>query len=107
MSDQFDWRKLRLPTEVQSLLASSPKVIWASTADELAALAVGPEPHALQCELAYDVPNKGRVVEAVVTKVRNGLSVNYPEPYMRRREPDCLFIADARPSDKPRFQDRF
>jgi hypothetical protein len=107
MSHEFDWRKLRLPLEVQSLLAASPKVTWASKADELTALATGTASHAQQCEVAYDVPNRGRVVEAVVARVRNGLVVNYPEPYMRRREPDCLFIADARPSDKPRFQDRF
>jgi hypothetical protein len=107
MSDEFDWRKLRLPTEVQSLLSAAPKVFWASTAEELSALACGAEAQSQHAEVAYDVPNKGRVVEAVVAKVRNGLVVNYPEPYMRRREPDCLFIADARPSDKPRFQDRF
>ena len=106
MSDQFDWRKLRLPSEVQSLLAASPGVFWASTVEELTALACG-DARSQQCEVAYDVPGKGRVVEATVARARNGLVVNYPEPYMRRREPDCLFIADARPSDKPRFQDRF
>jgi hypothetical protein len=29
------------------------------------------------------------------------------EPYMRRRDPDCLVIADDLPTDKPRFRERF
>lgn len=47
------------------------------------------------------------VVEASVTRCKNGLAVNYPEPYMRRRDPDCMFIADERETDKARFQQHF
>lgn len=46
-------------------------------------------------------------MEAAVTRVRNGLSVNYPEPYMRRRDPDCVFVGDDLPTDKERFHCRF
>jgi hypothetical protein len=47
------------------------------------------------------------VVEANVVRVRNGVSANYVDPYMRRRDPDCLVIGDDSPSDKPRFRDSF
>jgi hypothetical protein len=58
-------------------------------------------------EVRYDVPGKGSVLEAVVARVRNGIAANYPEPYMRRRDPDCMFIADDEPTDKPRYSERF
>ena len=32
-------------------------------------------------------------------------SFNFTEDYMRRREPDCMRIADDKPSDKKRFAD--
>ena len=61
----------------------------------------------MQMEVAYDVPGKGRIVEAEVVRVRNGISANYPEAYMRRRDPDCMLIADDQPTDKPTYESRF
>jgi hypothetical protein len=58
-------------------------------------------------EVAYDVPGKGRVVEATVAKCKNGAAVNYVEPYMRRRDPEAMVIADDQPTDKRRYRDRF
>lgn len=65
------------------------------------------EPEADMVEVAYEVPGRGRVVEVTVAKCKNGAAVNYVEPYMRRRDPDAMVIADDRPSDKRRFADRF
>lgn len=72
---------------------------------DLAAASLGPE-GGLSYEVSYEVPGKGRIVEAVVHKVTNGISANYPEPYMRRRDPDTMLIADNRPTDKEHFTDR-
>lgn len=58
-------------------------------------------------EVAYDVPDHGRIVEATVTRCRNGAAVNYPDPYMRRRDPEAMVIADKNPTDKTRWKDRF
>lgn len=58
-------------------------------------------------EVAYDIPNRGKVVEALVCRVRNGISANYTEPYMRRRDPDCMVIGDDLPTNKPTFKSRF
>lgn len=57
--------------------------------------------------VGYDVPGRGFVPEARVCRVRNGISANYLEPYMRRRDADCMVIADAKATDKPTFNGRF
>ena len=54
-------------------------------------------------EVAYDVPGRGRVAEATVAKCKNGLAVNYAEPYMRRRDPNCMVVGDAKPTDKESY----
>jgi hypothetical protein len=69
---------------------------------ELALGGPGRERH----EVAYRVGEK-TVVEAEVVRVKNGLSVNYLDPYMRRRDPDSMVIGDAGPTDQPRFAERF
>lgn len=79
------------------------------TVDQLVELAVPAD----QCDahgyftVAYDVPGRGFVPEARVCRVRNGISANYLEPYMRRRDPDCMVIADEKATDKPTFKGRF
>lgn len=61
----------------------------------------------LEYEVKYDVPGKGEYVEAVVQRVKNGISANYTEAYMRRRDPDTMAIADDYPTDKTRFIDKY
>ncbi len=58
-------------------------------------------------EVSYDIPGKGKVLEASVTRCKNGASVNYAEAYMRRRDPDAMLIADDNPSDKEHFKNRY
>jgi hypothetical protein len=101
-----DFHRLNLPADLAEVLQSAPDVFWASATAELIDAACG-NPRGASFDVAYDVPGARRVVEAQVARVRNGFVVNYPEPYMRRREPDCLFVADDLPSDKERFRDRF
>lgn len=55
--------------------------------------------------VAYEVPGKGQIEEVTVSQVRNGISVNYLDPYMRRRDADSMLIGDSLPTEKPRFQD--
>jgi hypothetical protein len=102
----FDWKTLNLPQEAQQLLLAAPSVIWAGSTQELIDLACGGT-HGDYFEVRYGVPGRGSVLEATVARARNGIVANYPEPYMRRRDPDCMFIADENPTDKPRFQERF
>ena len=55
----------------------------------------------------YDINEEKSITEAEVCKVKNGISANYLEPYMRRRDPDCMVIADDYPTDKERYEERF
>ncbi len=102
----MNWDNYHLPEEAAKVVAASPGVTVASTTTELINLACGGLGSS-HFEVSYDVPEQGDTVEAIVARVRNGVSVNYPEPYMRRRDPDCLVIGDDGPTDKPRFRDRF
>src|SRR3954468_6896525 len=97
---------IKLPDELRAVLEAAPSVTWFEKAEQLLEAACGGEGQD-SCEVAYDVPGKGRIVEATVARVRNGVVANYPEPYMRRRDPDCMFIADDMPTNKPTFKGRY
>ena len=58
-------------------------------------------------EVIFQTPGVGRIVEAVITKARNGLAINFPDPTMRRRDPDAMVIGDVLPTDKPTYAERF
>ena len=47
---------------------------------------------------------EGVVVEAEVVRCKNGISVNYMDMYMRRRDPNCMVIGDHKPTDKRRYK---
>jgi len=96
-----------VPSEVQEILAAAPSFIVAESMEQLLDLSVRDAGADGWHEVAYDVPGKGRVVEARVCKVRNGVAANYVDPYMRRRDPDCMVIGDDKPTNKKTFADRF
>jgi hypothetical protein len=98
--------KLKLPEETYQILKNSPKVIWPSTIEEMIDAACGGKEEN-QFTVSYNLPDGETTIEAYVARVRNGLSANYPEPYMRRRDPDCMVIGDSSPTDKPRFSERY
>ena len=98
--------KLKLPEETYQILANSPKVIWPNTIEEMIDAACGGKEEN-QFTVSYNLPDGETTIEAYVARVRNGLSANYPEPYMRRRDPDCMVIGDSFPTDKPRFSERY
>ncbi|MBN1992038.1 MAG: DUF4914 family protein [Anaerolineae bacterium] len=102
----MNWEKYHPPAEAQEILAKCPNVIAAGSTAELIALACGGD-NSDSYEVVYDVPEKGPRLEAMVARVRNGVSVNYSEPYMRRRDPDSVVIGDHLPTDKKTFQQRF
>lgn len=96
---------ITLPDDAAELLGRAKSVRFFTRIEDVEAAACANDKS--MHEVAFDVPGKGRVVEAVVCRVRNGISANYPEPYMRRRDPDCMVIADDRETDKPRYAERF
>lgn len=97
----------KLPSAIAELFDSAPSVIFPDSIDEVRDLAVRDADERGWHEVAYEVPGRGRVVEAHACRVKNGIAANYVEPYMRRRDPDCMVIADSRPTDKSTFEARF
>ncbi|MEJ6951088.1 DUF4914 family protein [Halanaerobiaceae bacterium ANBcell28] len=98
--------KLNLPEEVVDLLESCPSYVIADSKADLVELSCKDEVNGIH-EVKYEVPGQGEVLEVQVAKVKNGISANYMEPYMRRRDPNCMVIADDQVTDKVRYKDRF
>ncbi len=96
-----------LPADAREVLEAAPSATVARNVQELIDLAVrdaGPDGMHV---VGYEVPGQGYVEEAYACRVKNGISANYMETYMRRRDPDCMVIGDDQPTDKPTFQERF
>ncbi len=106
MTDRDALPLLNPPAELADILNHCPGYVVARHARQLADLAVRDLREGYH-EVAYEVPGRGRVVEARVCRVRNGIAANYLEPYMRRRDPDCMVIGDEQPTNKPTFHARF
>ncbi|MEM9875403.1 MAG: DUF4914 family protein [Myxococcota bacterium] len=102
-------KHVSLSGSARDVLAHAPSVTFVGSVDELVALAV-PEDQTDPrgyFTLGYEVPGRGFVTEMEVCRVRNGISANYVEAYMRRRDPDCMVIADHQPTGKDTWGERF
>lgn len=96
--------RINLPYYVIEILESSKEVIIPKTRAELFALAMGNKANTT-FDVKYEVDGIGTVLEATVTKCKNGAVVNYVDDYMRRRDPDCLLVADKEDTDKSKYND--
>ncbi|MDZ7635289.1 MAG: DUF4914 family protein [Bacteroidales bacterium] len=99
-------RGVKLPDEVLGLVNSSPRVLFFNTSSEILKESTGGRED-LFYEVKYKIPGMEEVTEVTLHRVSNGLSANYTEPYMRRRDPETMLIGDARPTDKTRFSDAY
>jgi len=109
MKDLFEIlqkRKVQLPDNVQQLLKECKSFNFYNTTQELADASTGYKDRD-KFEVKYDIPGKGEFTEVIVHRVKNGISANYTEPYMRRRDPNTMAIADDKPTDKPLFKDKY
>ena len=95
--------KFNFPPDVERIIFNSPSVIVPESKETLYELIFGNE-YTDTIEVNFDVNGK-LVKEATVVRCRNGASVNFVEDYMRRRDPDCMRIADDKATDKPRFEE--
>lgn len=99
-------RGVVLPSEVKDILDNCVKYTVFDTVEQLQDAAVGGK-DSYTYDVEYDVPGIGLYKEAVVHRVTNGISANYVDPYMRRRDPDTMSIADDKPTDKETFKAKF
>lgn len=98
--------RMVLPEELRAVLAKGKDVIIPETRGELLEIAMGGS-NCDYFEVSYDIPGKGRVVEATVARCKNGAVVNYDDIYMRRRDPECMLIADQGDTDKSRYSEKY
>ena len=99
--------KFDLPPEVRNVLEEAPSVVVPTSLEDLRQLALRDADDRGWHHVAYDVPGQGKVTEAKVCRVSNGIAANYLDPYMRRRDADCMVIGDQRKTDKPTFEGRY
>ncbi|MFW5872660.1 MAG: DUF4914 family protein, partial [bacterium] len=104
--DVLKEKQIELPGNVRNLLEECKSFTVFDTTRELAEASTGGKENSL-FEVKYDIAGKEEYVEAIVHQVTNGISVNYTEPYMRRRDPSTMVIADDLPTDKVRFKDKY
>lgn len=97
-----------VPADVAEILEACPSYVVAENVEQLVELSInnlGPDGWQ---DVGYDIPGTNdHVVEARVTKVRNGIAANYLDAYMRRRDPNCMVIGDDRATDKATYKSRF
>lgn len=98
--------KMILPQDVRELLEAQRNLIVPESREELFDLSMG-EKYQKKFQVAYEVKGKGPVVEATVVRCKNGLSINYMDMYMRRRDPNSMAIGDDKPTDKRKYKETF
>lgn len=97
-------KRFIFPKELCDVLNEAESAVIVERREELLNMALG-NPEKDLFEITYDVPGFGKITEATVARCKNGVVVNYTDPYMRRRDPDCMVIADKEETDKPRYRD--
>ncbi|MBN2610292.1 MAG: DUF4914 family protein [Bacteroidales bacterium] len=99
-------KKIALPDDAFVLLNSCKRYEVFDSVDQLALAASGGE-GCNYFEVKYQVQGIGDYTEAIIHRVTNGISANYTDPYMRRRDPDTMAVSDNMPTDKSRFKDKY
>lgn len=103
---KIDWKSFVFSKELRKVLETAPVVHFAEGVEELFEASCGGADSDYM-EVSYTLPDGRTIVEATVARVRNGIAANYPEASMRRRDPDCMVIADNMPTEKTTFEERF
>ncbi|QSX08445.1 DUF4914 family protein [Alkalibacter rhizosphaerae] len=95
--------KFKLQGDLKVLLEQAKSFQLVGDRKELMEMAFGGQQD--RFDISYEIPGRGMVKEVEIARCKNGAAVNYPEDYMRRRDPDALLVADENDTDKPRYDD--
>lgn len=99
-----DWQNWVISEELKTSLTNAKKVIFPKSREELIELSFGNK-DITNIEIGFDVENIGYVPEVDLVKCKNGVVVNYKDPYMRRRDPDCMLVNNISKTDKKNFNE--
>ena len=95
--------RFKFTEDISKIISNCKGVTVPKSRAELISMAFGAK-NADSFEVNYEV--NGEIVnEATIVRCKNGIAVNFPEDYMRRRDPDCMIVADDKPTDRPTFKD--
>ncbi len=97
--------RIAFSEELKEILNGCASVEIPNTRAELYDMVFGKE-EANSFDITYIVHGKEKK-EADVVRCRNGAAVNYTEDYMRRRDPECMVIADKKPTNKQKFEETY
>jgi len=98
-------RKFKFSEEISQVIDNCKSVTIPNSREEIIAMTLYP-PGANTIDVRIEV--EGKLIDEIsIVRCKNGVAVNYAEDYMRRRDPDCLIIADDLPTDKPRFTEEY
>jgi hypothetical protein len=97
--------KFRFDASVADIVANAKSVIVPESRNHILDMATGNGQKIFKVN--YEVEGIGLVEEAEVVSCKNGVSVNYVEAYMRRRDPNCMYIGDDLPTDKLTYREKF
>ncbi len=98
--------KMILPKIVDDILKNTnAKIIIPNSKKELLNISLGGEKNDI-FEVIYNIDGQN-VKEATVVRCKNGISVNFEDVRLRRRDPNSMVIADDLPTDKPTYIERF
>lgn len=98
---------LDLPYELEEILQKSKRIIIPESRQHLFSLVLGENMENGLFSVSYHVEGSGDVLEATVARCKNGAVVNYEDIYMRRRDPDCMVVADSLGTDKPKYENLY
>lgn len=106
ISTQEQWQSWKISNELKGILNNAKNVLLPETREELINLSTNGKNN-LTYEVTYEVAGRGIIKEADVIRCKNGIAINYPDAYMRRRDPDCMVVNNMDMTDKTTFNDRF
>lgn len=98
--------KFILDEEIRDVISNCKDIVIPEKREEFVEMALGGKDKNL-FEVKFRTEEGEEIVEAIVTRCKNGAVVNYPDVYMRRRDPDSMVIGDDAATDKPRFRDLY
>lgn len=99
-----NWKNWAIPSELKTCLSGCKSVLFPKTREELINLSMGGV-DVKQAEIGFDVDNIGYVPEVDIVRAKNGITINYKDSYMRRRDPDCMLVNNVDKSDKKSFSE--
>ncbi len=95
-----------LDKEIVDILQTSPELLFVKSKREIIEKIFegNTKDHV---DVTFDIGNGKSYKEISVVRCKNGLSVNFHDTYMRRRDPNAMVIADNNPTNKKTYKEIF